>query len=130
MLAPTAARARGPRSIGAFAMVAAGVIAILAALLALAFHGPSDRRAIVISATLALIVQVASYAIARVAVSRPKRPIIIAWAAGMILRFAAVVAYAMLATYVWSLPPVPALLSFVVFLFVSTLLEPWLLHSQ
>jgi hypothetical protein len=125
----TAARSRGPRSVAAFAAVAAALIALLGAALTLGFRSPADIRALAISAALAWLVQTVSYALARYAVSRPKRPIFTAWVVGMILRFGAVVVYALVGTRAWSLPPLPALLSFVIFLFVSTLLEPWLLYS-
>jgi CHASE2 domain-containing sensor protein len=112
-----------------FAAGAAALIAPSATLLTLAFRAPRDARALVTSAVLAWIIQVVAFAIARRSLMQPKRPIMIAWLLGMVLRFAAVVAYAVLAVYAWQLPAVPALVSFVIFLFVSTLLEPFLLHT-
>jgi len=126
--APTA-RASAPRSIALFAVAAAALIGASAALLAQAFRAPRDGRALITSAVLAWIVQVIAFAIARRSLMKPKRPIMTAWLLGMVLRFFAVFVYALLAAYAWQLPAVPALLSFVIFLFVSTLLEPFLLHS-
>jgi len=70
-----------------------------------------------------------AYVIAFRAVRMPGRPIMTAWVAGMILRFGAVGAFGLAAVRGWQLAPVPALVSLVIFLFVSTLLEPWLLQS-
>ncbi len=123
------ARSSTQRSIGVFALASAALIGLLAALLSLAFSAPGSHRAVITSGVTAWAVQLLAFAIARAAVSRPKRPIMTAWVVGMILRFAAVVGFAFLAVRAWQLPAIPALLSFVIFLFLSTLLEPWLLHS-
>jgi hypothetical protein len=123
------AHSTAPRSIGLFAAAGAALIGLAAGLLTLAFDETAARRAVAASALVAWAIQVIAFSIARSAISRPKRPIMAAWGLGMILRFAAVVVYALLATRVWQLPAVPALVSFVIFLFVSTLLEPFLLHS-
>jgi hypothetical protein len=121
------ARPTRPRSTIAFAAAAAALIGFSAALLALI--SPASTRALVTSAMAAWVVQVIAFAIARWAVPRPTRPIMTAWGVGMILRFGAVVAYALIAVRALELPPAPALLSFVIFLFVSTLLEPYFLRS-
>jgi len=122
-------QARAPRSIIVYAAAAAGLIGAAAVLLALAFRGPSGERAVATSAVLGWVIQLITFVIARWAVVRPDRPIMAAWGMGMLLRFASVVVYALLVLHVWQLPAVPALVSFVIFLFVSTLLEPWLLHT-
>lgn len=112
-----------------FAVASAALIGASTALLTLAFRAPRDGRALVTSAVLAWAIQLIAFGIARGSLTKPKRPIMTAWLLGMLLRFAAVLVYALLAAYAWQLPAVPALLSFVIFLFVSTLLEPFLLHS-
>ncbi len=118
-----------PRSLIAFAGAAAALIGVAAAVLVLVLNSPTSTRALVTSALAAWVVQVIAFAVARWAVPRPTRPIMAAWGVGMILRFGAVVAYAPVAVRALELPPVPALLSFVIFLFVSTLLEPFFLRS-
>jgi hypothetical protein len=115
--------------IAAFAVVCGAAIGVSAVLLSLVFGGTAGRRAVAASAIVALAVQVIAYAVARRALRRPGRPIITAWVVGMILRFGALTVYALVALRVWALAPVPALLSLVVFFFLSTLLEPWLLQS-
>jgi hypothetical protein len=129
MNAPVGTGRHAPRPVAVFACAAAGVICITGLALTAMFGGAAARRAVVASGILALAVQVVAYSAARSALVRPARPIMTAWVAGMLLRFGAVVAYALLALRPLMLAPVPALLSFVIFLFVSTLLEPWLLHS-
>jgi hypothetical protein len=115
--------------IAVFAGAAGAVIAVVALLLARLFGGPGASRTYAISGGCALCVQMLTYGIARWAVFRPRRPIMTAWAVGMVVRFGAVVLFATVALPAWRIAATPALLSFVIFLFVSTLLEPWLLRS-
>jgi len=124
-----ASRWSAGRAIAVFAATSAGAIAVLAGLLVLVFDGPTGRRAVAASAGVAFGVQMVAYVIAFRAVRMPGRPIMTAWVAGMILRFGAVGAFGLAAVRGWQLAPVPALVSLVIFLFVSTLLEPWLLQS-
>jgi hypothetical protein len=51
-----------------------------------------------------------------------------AWGAGALLRFVALVVYALVAVKVVGLPSLPALLSLFVFFFLSMLLEPLFLR--
>lgn len=124
----SAARAQA-RPIATFAGASGATIAILGAGLTLLFGGSAGVRAVVVSAALAFVVQVATYAIARGALARPTRPVMTAWVIGMVVRFGMLVLYGTVLLRAWRLAPTPALLSFVIFLFVSTLLEPWLLRS-
>ena len=126
--APTGNRSEGA-SVLAFVAVCAVAIGASGAALALLFGGAAGHRAVAASAGVAFVVQLVTYTLARRAARRPGRPIIAAWVGGMLLRFGAVVAYAMVAVRGGSLAPVPALISLVIFFFVTTLLEPWLLQS-
>jgi hypothetical protein len=116
-------------SIAAFFFVSAGCVAVASGVLALVFAGPGARRAVAVSAVLALAVQMVAYVVAFRAIRMPGRPIMTAWVVGMILRFGALAALGLVGVRAWQLPPVPALVSLVIFLFVSTLVEPWLLQS-
>ena len=102
---------------------AALVLIVLAggALLAIPFSSPSERRAVAISAAVVVVVQLFSFAIARF-VSRPDS--LAGWLTGVALRFATVIAYAVVGVKVVGLPAAAALLSLVMLLFVSTLVEP------
>jgi hypothetical protein len=117
------------RTIAVFAAVCGAAVGVSAGVLVLLFRGPTGRRAVAASAVIALAVQIVTYAVARRGVRRPGRPIITAWVVGMMLRFGVLGVYGLVALRSWDLAPVPALLSLVVFFFLSTLLEPWLLQS-
>ena len=103
----------------AFATVAA--IAVVAWLLTLTMTGTNASSAIGLSALVAAVVQIAAFAVTR---SMASRNIVAAWGAGAVVRMLTLFAYGFLAVKVLDLPPVPALISLVVFFFLSTLLEP------
>ncbi len=126
---PVAAGRRSPaRAIATFTILAGLVIGITALVIAAVVRGPGAHRALATSAAFALGVQVVAFALAYDAVRRPGRPIFVGWGLGMLLRFGMVAVYAFVAVPAWRLPAVPALLSLVIFLFLSTLLEPRLLQ--
>jgi hypothetical protein len=127
---PVAApRRSAPGAIAMFAVLAGLVIGITALVLAMLLRGSESHRALATSAAFALGVQVVAYALARHAGPRPRGSIFVGWGLGMLLRFGMVAVYALLVVPAWRLAAVPALLSFVIFLFLSTLLEPGLLHT-
>jgi len=102
------------------------VIAAVAALCLLFFRGPGDRRAILVSALLALVVQSLSYTVSH---NAPPRRMLGARLAGSGLRFVSLLIYAFLVIGPLGLPPQAALLSFAALLFASTVLEPRLLSA-
>lgn len=109
-----------------YGAVLAVVCAGGAILLGLAFRGPGDSTAIWISAAVAIAVQLGAFVLARAAgrVSLAAR-----MGAGAIVRFVALVAYALLAGLAFRLPLVAALISLASFFFVTSLLEPLLIRS-
>jgi len=104
-----------------------GVVLPVGALLMLAFHGPGDTTAIWVSAAVAVVVQLTAFALARL-VGRGGN-IMARMGSGALVRFVAVIAYALIVGLVVRLPVVAALLSLFVFFFLSTLLEPLLIKS-
>jgi hypothetical protein len=82
------------------------------------------ERAIWTSVGVAVIVQVLALLIGR---SFGKERILVGWGVGALLRLLAVLVYAFGIIPTLGLPLVPALLSLVVILFVTTLFEPFLL---
>jgi hypothetical protein len=112
-----------------FAAVGGAAILLSGGVLAVVFSAPGGRRAVAVSAVVAFAVQLLAYSIARRAMRQPGRPIMTAWVVGMILRFGAIAVCGLVAVRRWNLDPLPALVSLVVFFFVTTLLEPWLLQS-
>lgn len=86
---------------------------------------PASAEAVRASAWLAVIVQTFTFAVARL-VARSQ--VMAGWGLGVLLRFAAVAFWAFLGAQAFGLPFAPALVSLVVFFFVSTLIEPLFLN--
>lgn len=97
-----------------------GIIVALAGA-ASAFTAGDARKAIWASATLAFVVQMIAFSVARL---MPPAQLMVGWGLGAGLRLMAVVLYAVMVAKVWRGPVAPALLSFVAFLFVTTVVEP------
>ena len=110
-----------------FAATAAAIIAGAGLVLEWAvFVGVDGRHAVAVSGVVALVVQLVAFGVSR---GLRQWNVIGAWGLGAIIRFAALALYAVVGIKSWSLAATPALLSFVIFLFLSTLAEPWLLRS-
>jgi len=112
-------------AIGRYALVTGALVAAVAWLLTLTLSGPGATAAIGISAVVAVVVQIAAFAVTK---SMIPRNVIAGWGAGSLVRFLTLFVYGLLAVKVLGLPPVPALISLVVFFFLSTLLEPLFLR--
>jgi hypothetical protein len=112
-------------SVGRYALVMAATVAAAAWLLTLVLGGSGAGGAIVISAVVAAVVQLGAFTLTR---SLLPTNMVAAWGAGALLRFLALVSYALIAIKVVGLPPLPALLSLFVFFFLSMLLEPLFLR--
>ncbi|WP_337172600.1 hypothetical protein [Gemmatimonas aurantiaca] len=86
---------------------------------------PASVRAVQASAWLAVIVQTFTFAIARLVA---RQQVIAGWGLGVLLRFASVAFWGFLGIKALGLVAGPALLSLVVFYFLSTLVEPLFLN--
>ena len=98
----------------------AGLIALLA-LLTAAFTAGITQQTIWASASLAFVVQMIAFILARLVA--PEQ-LMVGWGMGAVLRMMSVVLYGVVVAKVWRAPIAPALLSFVGFLFVTTVVEP------
>ena len=114
------------KRIALYAAIAAAVIALAAVALSLAFDEPSERRAILVSATLAFVVQLAAFAAVGLASSAN---VITGWGIGVLVRFLVLIAYAFLVVQSIGLAPAAALISLVTFFFLCTLVEPLVLRT-
>lgn len=106
-----------------FVEYAASCILIIAIIGAIAWM-LTDRigqQAVLVSAGLALGVQLAGFLVAR---GFQRRSLLLGWGLGSVLRLIALVLYAVAVARLWRMPVGPALLSFVAFLFVTTIVEP------
>jgi hypothetical protein len=114
------------RQLALFAATTAVIIAVVALLLDQGFAGADAHHAVAVSAVVALVVQVVAFGVSW----RLRRwNVMGAWGLGVAIRFVALGVYALVGVRAWGLAPVPALLAMVIFLFLSTLAEPWLLRS-
>jgi hypothetical protein len=103
-----------------------GVVLVVGALLSFVFRGPGDVRAIWISGVVAVVVQLAAFSLSRIAGAAN---LMARMGAGMLIRFLALVAYALLVAFVLRIPTAAALVSLAAFFFLSTLIEPLLIKS-
>ena len=102
-----------------------GLVTLLGGGLAVLFHGPRDGDAILLSAVVAIVVQAAAFAVAKLLV--PSN-LLAGWGAGAVIRLPTLLVYALLAVKVLGLPAVAALASLAAFLFLATLIEPLFLR--
>lgn len=114
------------KALALFLGAALVIVAVAGGVMTMAFPTPADHRAIWISAVVALVVQGFAFMIVRLAAG-PR--VMAGWGVGALLRLVVLVAYAFLATGALGLPATAALISLVVFFFLSTLVEPLLLRS-
>jgi hypothetical protein len=114
------------KKVAIYAIASAALIAGAWWLLTLAFPTASDRHAMVVSAVVAYVAQLISFAVAR---AWTATNVVAGWGMGMLIRFIVLAIYAFLSARVLGLPVAAALVSLAAFFFVSTLLEPVLLKS-
>ncbi len=103
------------------------LIAVTGLILSFWYRSPADRHALIVSGTLAAIVQLAAFSLVRLA---GKRNALAAWGLGTIFRGTVLFLYGFLLVKMMHLPRSAALVSFAVFLFVSMLLESLLLAND
>ncbi len=120
-----------PRSIMRSLLLFAGAQSVLVIIVALILSqfiwtDAESARAIHSSAWLAVGVQLLTFAVARLVA---QQQVMAGWGLGVLLRFVVVMAWAFLGIKALGLALVPALLSLVMFFFVSTLVEPVFLNS-
>jgi hypothetical protein len=113
------------RAVVLYAAACVIAVALLGAA-AWGFVDPSGRPALMASGGLAVAVQVVAFTVAR---ALRDRHLMLGWGLGSILRLVALAVYAVLVAKVWRMPAAPALVSFVAFVFVTTVIEPVFLRQ-
>lgn len=108
-----------------YAAISGVAIAIGGFLCTLAWKTPAERRAILVSAVLAFVVQVAAFAVAREFARADNA--IAGWGLGALVSIATLIVYGFVVRPL-GLAPGAALLSLACFLFVTELIEPPLLN--
>lgn len=117
------------RSIGrATALYALGCLVLIAmsgAVLAVVWGSPLDRRAVLVSAVVAWVVQLIAFVIARLLAAGGNG--VAGWALGAVICFVALVIFGFVSRGL-GLPSNVALLSLATFFFLTELIEPPLLN--
>jgi hypothetical protein len=114
------------QALARYAAVVVGVVVVGGLLMSLIFHGPGDSSAIWTSGAVAVALQLAAFAVGRVA---GRAGLMARMGAGALVRFFGLVIYALVALLALKLPAVAALVSLATFLFLSALLDPLLIKS-
>ena len=101
-------------------------IGLAAGVLVVVFKAPQERHAILVSAMLALVVQIIAFVIARLIAAGPRGSLIAGWGVGAAICFAVLLVYGFVSRAL-GLPQNAALLSLATFFFLTELIEAPLL---
>lgn len=97
------------------------VVGLAAAVFVAVYSAPAERRTVVVSALVALVVQLVAFAFARLLADKGNA--IAGWALGAVVCFAALIVYGFVCRSL-GLPSNAALLSLATFFFLTELIEP------
>lgn len=123
----SSARSNTWRSLLAFTVAQVLLVVVVSWLLQrFVWTDDASASAVQASAWMAVLVQTVTFAIARLVA---RQNVIAGWGLGVVIRFATVAFWAFLGIKALGLAQSPALLSLVVFYFVSTLIEPLFLNA-
>jgi hypothetical protein len=113
------------RSVGLYVLASLVAIGIAGAVFASIYGAPEDRRAVLVSAGIALVVQALAFVVAR-SFARAGNGIA-GWTLGAVVCLVALVIYGFVSRAV-GLPANAAMLSLATFFFLTELIEPPLLN--
>lgn len=108
------------RAFGLYAAACVIGVALMGAV-AWSFVSAQGRNALLVSGVLAVVVQMVAFAFAR---GLRRKNVMLGWGVGSVLRLVVLVVYALVAARTMRAELTPALLGFVAFLFVTTVIEP------
>ena len=114
------------RAFGLYALAAAAIIATTGGLMGLVFHSAGERQALELTAAIAFGVQMVSFALLQLMKGRNPW---LGWGSGSFLRFGGLAIYAVLLVNVLTVPIVPALVGYWVFVFFTMIFEPLFLRA-
>lgn len=112
------------RGMALYGLASVVAIGLAAGVFAVVYSSPMERRAVLVSAVLALVVQLIAFAIARRMSGRGNA--IAGWGVGALICFTTLIAYGFVSRAL-GLPSNAALLSLATFFFLTELIEPPLL---
>jgi hypothetical protein len=114
------------KRIAAYGAASAACIAVLFGLATLAFPGPAAREALLVAAAVAFFAQLLSFSLLALASTEN---LMTARAIGSLLRFVALVVFAIVVARGFNLPAAPALIGLAGYMFACTLLESLFLKT-
>ena len=109
-----------------FVVLLVALFAVTGWILSIGFKTGPERHAILVSALLAGTVQVGTFALLQIVGARNA---LVGWGMGIVLRGTVLVLYGLFLAKMLGLPLSAALVSFAVFLFLSMLLESYLISN-
>jgi hypothetical protein len=112
------------RGLALYALASVLAIGLAGAVFAAIYDAPGERQAVLLSAVVALVVQLIAFAFARLLADRGNA--IVGWAAGAFVCFAALIVFGFVSRSL-GVPQNAALLSLATFFFLTELIEPPLL---
>jgi hypothetical protein len=112
------------RGLALYGLACVVAIGLAAGVFVAIYPSPLERRAVLVSAVIALAVQLVAFSIARLVAGKGNA--IAGWGLGAMICFAALVVYGFVSRAL-GLPPNAALLSLATFFFLTELIEPPLL---
>ena len=112
------------RGLALYALACVAAIGLATGVFVAVYAGSAERRAVLVSALVALVVQLVAFAIARRFAGRGNA--IAGWGVGALICFTSLIAYGFVSRAL-GLPSNAALLSLATFYFLTELIEPPLL---
>lgn len=112
------------RGLALYALACVLAIGLAGAVFAAVYDAPAERKAVLLSAVVALVVQLIAFAFARLLADQGNA--IAGWATGALVCFTALIVYGFVSR-AFGLPQNAALLSLATFFFLTELIEPPLL---
>ena len=112
------------RGLALYALACVLAIGLSGAVFAAVYDAPAERRAVLLSAVVALVVQLIAFAIARLLAERGNA--IAGWALGAFVCFTALIVYGFVSR-AFGVPQNSALLSLATFFFLSVLMDTTLI---
>jgi hypothetical protein len=112
------------RALALYALACVAVIGLAAGVFVAIYQGPVERQAVLVSAVVALVVQLVAFTFARLLAAKGSG--IAGWGMGAVLCLASLVVYGFVSRAL-GLPSNAALLSLATFFFLTELIEPPLL---
>jgi heme/copper-type cytochrome/quinol oxidase subunit 4 len=109
------------RGVALYLLASVLVVGLAGAVFIAVYSAPAERRTVVVSALVALVVQLVAFAFARILADKGNA--IAGWVLGAVVCFTVLIVYGFVCRSL-GLPPTAAMLSLATFFFLTELIEP------